>query len=87
MDSLPRKRQIWRFQKIHELEICKTNTRQHEVNLYVPLPDNEFHKSILFHIGAKAWNNLQNNIKECQDILTLKKKLLKCHVKSFRTIS
>ena len=70
-------------QELNWFEISQTNTRKHEIYLFVP--DNEFHKSI-FYRGAEAWINLPDNLKEYPDILTFKRQL-KCHRSSFKTIS
>jgi hypothetical protein len=70
---------------IFEFEIAKTNTRSHDMNLYIPIPDNEFHKKMLFYRGAKSWNTLPNFLKDCTNVATFKM-LLKRHIKSIRTL-
>ena len=64
-----------------EIEITGVNTRRHDKNLYVPFPDNEFHKTMLFYRGAKSWNELPNDIKDTCEINKFKV-LLKRHIKS-----
>jgi len=66
---------------IMEIEISEVNTRRHDMNLYVPFPDSEFHKNMLFYRGAKSWNDLPSEIKDCQSIDRFKL-LLKNHIKS-----
>ena len=61
-------------------QISQIRTRRHEMNLYVPFPENEFHKNILFHRGAKSWNDLPGCIKDCHEINRFKI-LLKNHIK------
>ena len=61
-------------------EIAQIHTRRHERNLYVPFPQNEFHKKMLFYRGAKTWNELPGNIKDCHEIKRFKL-LLKNHIK------
>ena len=65
---------------IMDIEISEVNTRKHDMNLYVPFPDNKFHENILFYRGAKSWNDLPSEIKECHNIDRFKI-LLKKHIK------
>jgi len=51
------------------------------MNLHVPLPLNETHKCMLFYRGAKSWNQLPSDIKDCYDMTIFKQKL-KYYIKS-----
>ena len=66
---------------VMEIEITNVNTRKHPMNLYVPRPINEMHKHMLFYRGAKAWNELPGDVKDCYDLSTFKLKL-KRHLKN-----
>ena len=70
---------------IMEFEVCKIETRKHAMNIYLPLPDCEFHKTKLFYRGAIEWNRLPGKLKDCHNVDTLKsflrimsKMLLEC---------
>lgn len=58
-----------------ESEISNVNTRRHPLDLYIPIPVNEFHKKILFYRGAKAWNNLPGEIRNITNFNAFKNKL------------
>jgi len=66
---------------IMDIEISEVSTRRHGMNLYVPFPDSEFHKNILFYRGAKLWNDLPSELKDCHSIERFKL-LLKNYVRS-----
>ena len=53
------------------------------MDLYTNVPDNEFHKNMLFYSGAKEWNMLPNYLKDCNDIVRFKY-MLKKYVKQER---
>jgi hypothetical protein len=67
-----------------EIDINGVNTRKHPMNLYLPIPDSEFHKSMLFYRGASCWNDLPGFLKDCSNINDFKR-LLKCHIKDQRS--
>ena len=64
-----------------ESEITKIPTRKHVLNLHIPTPVNEFQKKMLFYRGAKTWNYLPAELKDCHDV-NLFKIRLKQHVKT-----
>ena len=68
---------------IFDFEVSQKATRKHEMNLYLNLPENEFHKNMLFYSGAKEWNLLPNYLKDCNDIVQFKQKL-KSYIKKNR---
>ena len=68
---------------IFDFEVSQKATRKHEMNLYLNLPENEFHKNMLFYSGAKEWNSLPNYLKDCNDIVQFKQKL-KSYIKKNR---
>ena len=43
---------------ILDIEIKDKRTRQHDTNLYLPIPESEFHKKIFLYRAARTWNNL-----------------------------
>jgi len=53
---------------IMAFEVNSMVTRKHPMNLYLPFPECEFHKTMLFYRGARDWNNLPSNLKECSDL-------------------
>ena len=53
---------------ILETDVNNVQTRKHPMNLYLQLPDSEFHKTMLFYRGAKGWNELPPYLKNCYDI-------------------
>ena len=57
---------------IFDFEVSNRTTRSHEMNLYMNVPDNEFHKNMLFYSGAREWNKLPNHLKDCYDIVKFK---------------
>ena len=58
-----------------DIEIKDKRTRQHDRNLYLPIPESEFHKKIFFYRGARTWNNLPSNLKECNTLNSFKVQL------------
>ena len=64
-----------------EVEVSRVNTRSHDINLDIPFPDNEFHKTMLFYRGAKASNYLPGQIKEMHALNRFKMQL-KSFIKS-----
>ena len=66
-----------------EVDISNIDTRKHAMNLHLPIPDSEFHKTMLFYRGALEWNRLPAHIKDCYSIDGFKK-LLKCHIRGMR---
>ena len=68
---------------ILDLEVRKVSSRQHGLNLFVPFPDNDFYKNLLFYRGPRDWNNLPNYLKDITNI-DLFKKTLKRFIKSSR---
>ena len=68
---------------IFDFEISSRTTRKHDMDLYTNVPDNEFHKNMLFYSGAKQWNMLPNYLKDCNDIVRFKY-MLKKYVKQER---
>jgi len=51
-----------------EIEVRNVNTRSHDMNVYVPFPNNEMSKKSLFYSGAKYWNSLSA---ETKNIVTI----------------
>ena len=70
---------------IMEVDISNVQTRKHLMNLHLPLPDNEFHKTMLFYRGASDWNDLPSHLKDCHDLNEFKRKM-KCHIKQERVL-
>jgi len=68
---------------IFDFEVSERTTRRHDMNLYLSVPDNEFHKKMLFYNGAKEWNQLPTHLKDCCDISKFKR-MLKSHIKKKR---
>lgn len=68
---------------IFDREISGKTTRKHRMNLRLSIPDNEFHKKMLFYNGAKEWNNLPNELKDCHNIARFKR-MLKIYIKEIR---
>ena len=68
---------------IMDIEISKVTTRKHPMNLYVPFPECNLQKNMLFNKGARQWNALPGYLKECTNIEHFKR-LLKNHIKSVR---
>ena len=68
---------------IFDFEVSKRTTRTHEMNLYLSMPDSEFHKNMLFYSGAWEWNKLPNYLKDCCDINRFKC-MLKRHIRKER---
>ena len=66
---------------ILELEIKEVRTRRHDLDLFIPKANSEFHKRMLFYRGARSWNELPRNIKDCENLNQFKR-LLKRHIKS-----
>jgi hypothetical protein len=58
-----------------EIEIRNINTRSHDMNVYIPFPNNEFSKKSLFYSAAKNWNDLPDEMKEITNIENFKQKL------------
>lgn len=68
---------------IMDIEIRKVPNRSHNMNLYLPFPESEFYKNILFYRGARDWNVLPDQLKNCNNLDIFKKKL-KLFIKSKR---
>ena len=66
---------------IMEIEIKEQKTRKHDMDLYLPFPENESHKKMLMYRGARSWNSLPNYLKETYNIDQFKK-LLKVYIKN-----
>ena len=66
---------------ILECEVKESKTRKHPMNLYLPIPQNEFHRKMFFYRGARSWNELPNQLKECTNLNTFKV-LLKKYIKA-----
>ena len=66
---------------ILDIEVKERITRQHDMNLYLPIPESENHKKMFIYRGAKSWNNLPGHMKDCNDLDKFKR-LLKYHVKN-----
>ena len=64
-----------------EMEVKEVRTRRHDLDLYIPKANSEFHKRMLFYRGARSWNELPRNIKDCENLNQFKR-LLKRHIKS-----
>jgi hypothetical protein len=47
-----------------EIEVRNVNTRSHDMNVYIPFPNNEISKKSLFYSSAKNWNSLSAETKE-----------------------
>jgi hypothetical protein len=52
---------------IMAFEVSTIMTRKHPMNLYLPFPECEFHKNMLFYRGAWNWNNLPDDLKDYQE--------------------
>lgn len=64
-----------------EIEIKQIRTRLHDMNLYLPIPESEYHKRMFMYRAARSWNKLPSNIKECTSLPSFKK-LLKYYIKT-----
>ena len=42
------------------------------MTLYMNVPVNEFHKTMLFYNGAREWHMLPNYLGDCHDIVKFK---------------
>ena len=66
---------------IMDFEISKKITRKHNMNLYLPFPECQFQKNMLFYRGARDWNALPGHIKDCHELDKFKK-VLKYYIKN-----
>ena len=69
---------------IMEIEINTRMTRKHDMNLYLPFPECQFQKDMLFYRGAKNWNALPGYVKDCHELEKFKR-ILKYHVKNMQS--
>ena len=60
---------------IMNIEVKERQTRQHDMDLYIPIPESEFHKKMFFYRAARSWNNLPSYLKECTNLDNFKKSL------------
>ena len=58
-----------------EIEIRNVNTRSHDMNVYVPFPNNEFAKKSFYYSGGKNWNSLSGITKDKVTIDSFKRQL------------
>ena len=58
-------------------DIMTTNNRRHHMNVYVPFPRKEMFRNKFSYVGAKNWNDLPGDIKDCKTLNTFKIKLKK----------
>lgn len=58
-------------------EVNGFNTRSHDMNVYLPLPPNEFYKRKCMYNGAVIWNNLPSHLKDMNNIDCFKRHLKK----------
>ena len=68
-----------------EIDVNNVQTRKHPMNLHLQLPDNEFHKTMLFYRGAIGWNDLRADLTDCHNIDNFKR-LLKSLIKNRRSL-
>jgi hypothetical protein len=68
---------------IMAFEVSTIMTRKHPMNLYLPFPECEFHKNMLFYRGARDWNNLPDELKDCHSSDSFKR-LLKLYIRRKR---
>ena len=57
------------------IEVKERQTRQHDMDLYIPIAESENHKKMFFYRAARSWNNLPSYLKECTNLDNFKKSL------------